>query len=325
MRRRTFLWGVAGVAGTGLATSAQAQLGGLGGLGGAIGGALKAVPADGLAKAFNGPAPVSTSIADAVYGDPSRDGFSPPGAMGDLASLARSATGGFVLRPGWYGWTGQSYCLHAGTHGPTNGDGYLYAPVKGSAKDVVTAILQNSTRHPEIAQRDIQQLLWAIVARAKFEDLSNELKYVAGRLLTTRQIATLNRSALSVLTSNELSSLTGGMPAPLRAIAQIESQMRGMLTTPGVGYAELERVAVLTGAAPLGPGSQDVPAGRWSQHPDGYFVRYRPNGYTNTKVEVWVPEGSAGAGKVFDPGTQIAAPGNTARQRLAQSGRLYGA
>lgn len=321
MDRREFIGAAAGLAGGLWAASAQAQFGGLGGI---VGGALKAVPGDGLAKAFNGPQPISTSIADAVFGDPAKDGFTPPGAMRGLASLQRGGTGAFVLQQGWFGWTGQSYCLHAGTHGPTAGDGYLYAPIKGSAKDTVTAILQNSTRYPDIAQRDIQQLLWAIVARAKFEDLSNDLKIVAGRLLTARQLASLNRSALSVLTSSELSNLTGGLPAPLRAIAQVESQMRGMLTSPGIGYAELERVAVLTGRAPLGAGSQDIPAGRWSLHPDGYFVRYRPNGYTNTRVEVWVPQGSAGIGKQFDAGTQIAAPGNTARQRLAQSGREYG-
>lgn len=327
MQRRVFLGravlGSAAVLTGGLfATAAQAQFGGLGG---ALGGALRAVPGDALGKAFNGPSPISTSIADAVFGDPSQDGFTPPGAMVQLTSLARSGTGGFVLRQGYFGMTGQSYCLHAGTHGPTAGDGYLYAPIKGSAKDAVTAILQNSTRFPDIAQRDIQQLLWAIVARAKFEDLSNDLKVVAGRLLTPRQLATLNRSALSVLSSNELSSLTGGMPAPLRAIAEVESRMRGMLSTPGIGYAELERVAVLTGRAPIGPGSQDVPATRWSLHPDGYYVRYRANSYSNTQVEVWVPQGAKGAGKVYDPGTQIAAPGNTARQRLAQSARVYGA
>lgn len=321
MRRRTFIGSAALAAGGLCATAAQAQLGGLGG---AIGGALRAVPGGSLAKAFNGPSPVSTSIADAVFGDPSQDGFTPPGAMADLTTLDRSATGGFVLRPGWYGMTGQSYCLHAGTHGPTGGDGYLYAPVKGSAKAAVEAILQNSTLHPAIAQRDIQQLLWAIVARAKFEDLSNDLKYVASQLLTPRQLAGLNRSALSVLTSSELSSLTGGLPAPLRAIAEVESRMRGMLSTPGIGYAELERVAVLTGNAPIGPGSQDVPASRWSRHPDGYLVRYRANSYSQTRIDLWVPQGAA-AGKVYDPGLQIAAPGNTARQRLAQSARVYGA
>ena len=36
---------------------------------------------------------------------------------------------------------------------------------------------------------------------------------------------------------------------------------------------------------------------------------------------VWVPQGSPSVGKEFDPAAHIAVPGNTARQRLIQSGR----
>ena len=80
---------------------------------------------------------------------------------------------------------------------------------------------------------------------------------------------------------------------------------------------------MLGGIAPRGPGSIDVPATRWSLHPDGYRVRYNPNDCSNTWAELWVPKGSKGADKVYDPGTAIAVPANTSRQRLAQSGRIY--
>jgi len=51
---------------------------------------------------------------------------------------------------------------------------------------------------------------------------------------------------------------------------------------------------------------------------------YLPQGYTNTVVQIWVPQGSPAVGKEYDPATHIAVPGNTARQRLIQSGRPYG-
>ncbi|MFM5917924.1 MAG: hypothetical protein ACKOOL_10390 [Novosphingobium sp.] len=304
--------------GTLLATAAEAQFG-------SIGSVVKHLPvkAPAVPDLLSGPAPVSTSIKDATYGDPSKDGFTPREPARALTSLARSADGGFVLAPGYYTMLAQSYCLHAGTHGPGGGDAYLFAYVKGSARDAVVSILHNSVAHPEIEQHDIQLLLWAIVARAKFEDLDTRLKAVAARLLTTRQLAGLNRSALGVLTSPQLASVTGGMPGPVRTIVEAESRMRGLLTTPGSSYSEIERVAVLGGLAPKGPGSIDVPASRWSLHPDGFWVRYRPNSYTNTQVEVWVPQGSKAVGKTYDPGNSIAVPANTARQRLAQSGRVY--
>lgn len=309
------------ISGVGLiATAAQAQLGGLGGT------ILRNLPVKGPAvpNLLSGPTPISTSIKDAVWGDSTKDRFTPPTAAQDLARLPRTAQGGFILGEGYFRMQAQSYCLHAGTYGPGGGDGYLLGPVKGSAKDPVTSILRNSVAHPEIAQHDIQLLLWAIVARAKFEDLDLRLKEVAAKLLTQKQLVSLNRSALSVLTSPQLGAITGGMPEPVRSVVEAESRMRGLLSTPGSSYADIERVAVLGGRAPRGEGSVDVPATRWSLHLDGYWIRYKPSGYSNTLVEIWVPKGGKGIGKVYDPGSAIAVPVNTARQRLGQSGRVYG-
>jgi hypothetical protein len=295
------------------ATSSFAQLGGLGGLGDKL---KKKTP-----NLLGEKAPITTSLPDAKWGDASKDGFTPREAGRSLMTLQRAPYGGFVLQPGYYSMQTQSYCLKAGTHGPGGGDGYLYAPPKGPAEDAVMTIVRNSVNRPEIHQQQIQQLLWAIIARAKFEDLSSELKATASQLLTPRQLASLNRSALDVLSGNALTNALGGVPEPLRQIAQAEASLRQMLTTPGTSFAEMERVAVLSGAAPLGEGSQTVPSGRWSVHPDGYYVRYLPSAYSSTRVEIWVPQGSPAVGKEYDPAAHIAVPGNRARQRLIQSGR----
>ena len=299
------------------AASALAQLGGLGGLGDKL---KKKTP-----NLLGDKQPITTSLEDAKWGDPSKDSFAPRDATRSLLQLQRTPNGGFVLQPGFYATQMQSYCLKAGTHGPGGGDGYLFAPPKGPAEDAVMTIVRNSVNRPEIPQQKIQQLLWAIIARAKFEDLQGDIKAVASQLLTPRQLAGLNRSALDVLQGNALTDALGGVPEPLRQIAQAEAQLRQMLTTPGASFAEMERVAVLSGAAPLGPGSREVPSGRWSLHPDGYFVRYLPSGYSSTRVEIWVPQGSPSVGKEFDPAAHIAVPGNTARQRLIQSGRAQSA
>ena len=321
MRFRLAITSLAAIMALPLAASqpAQAQFGSIGR---ALGNVAGDVAGGALNSVLGGRVPISTNIRDAAFGDPSKDGWTPPTRVQQMTNLARSGQGGFVLQGGYYQYRSQSYCLHAGTHGPGGGDGYLYAPVLGTAREAVIAILQNSVAHPEIEQQKIQSLLWAIVARAKFEDLSNDLKVVAAQLLTQRQIAGLNRNALDVLTSSQVQRLVN-MPPIVRRALQAESDLRGMLTSGNSSYRDLEAAAMLAGAAPRGEGSIDSPEGRWNRHPDGYWVRYLPSGYTNTVIEVWVEPGSAGVGQNFDPAQQIAVPANTARQRLALSGRVY--
>jgi hypothetical protein len=280
-----------------------------------VGGAAGALTPDDLLNR----APITTGLDDARWStDPPTD-LLPGATPRSMMELQRTPNGGFVLQPGYWEMHTQSYCLKAGTHGPGGGDGYLYAPTRGPAEDAVVSIVRNSVNQPQIAQRDIQLLLWAIIARAQFEDLEHGLKATAARLLTPRQLATLNRDALGTGVELALNSA----PPLVRQALQAESDLRGMLTNPASSFGEMERVAVLAGMAPLGEGSRAVPSGRWSLHPDGYYVRYIPQGYSYTVTQIWVPQGSPAVGKEYDPATHIAVPGNTARQRLIQSGRAH--
>ena len=274
------------------------------------------------ARLLEAPPPITTSLADARWAVDSLDSHSPDsGSFKLLTELQRTPNGGFVLQPGHWAMQDQSYCLKAGTHGPGGGDGYLYAPPRGPAEQAVVSILRNSVQHPDIAQRDIQVLLWAIIAHAKFEDLPAGMKATASRLLTPQQIATLNRSALDLIPEGMLEQTLASVPEPAKTILRAEAQLRSMVTSANNTYDDLERVAVLAGVVPRGQGSRDVPSGRWSLHPDGYYVRYIPSGYSSTRTEIWVPEGSPAVGKEYDPALHIAVPGNTSRQRLIQSAR----
>lgn len=299
----------------------SAQIGGR--LRGAVTRAAGGIGVDQLVGGKN--QPIVTSLEHARWAVDSLDNFSPREAMRPMQELQRTPNGGFVLQPGAWEMHTQSYCLKAGTHGPGGGDGYLYAPPVGPAEEAVVSILRNSVDHPEISQSQIQTLLWAIIARAKFEDLSLQHKAVAARLLTPQQIAMLNRNALDLIPGDQMGALMNRVPAPLRQIVRAESELRTMLADPSAAFADMERVAVLAGAVGIGPGSREVPEGRWSLHPDGYYVRYLPQGYSYTVTQLWVPQGSPAVGKEYDPATHIAVPGNTSRQRLIQSARSHAA
>lgn len=197
----------------------------------------------------------------------------------------------------------------------------MFAPPLGPKEEIVTAIVRNSVKHPEIHQRDIQLLLWSIIARTKFEDLQNKIKLVATQLLTAEQIVELNGGVMGFIPDKVMQKGMEGLPAPVKTVLEAENKLRQMLTSTNATFEEMERVAVLAGVAPVGEGSQDIPSGRWSLHPDGYYVRYIPQGYSYTVVQIWVPQGSPSVGKEYDPAAHIAVPGNTSRQRLIQSGR----
>ena len=267
--------------------------------------------------------PITTSLEDVRTDSTMSETYIPGGSKRSLTTLQRTPNGGFILQPGYYDFHDQSYCLKAGTHGPGGGDGYGYALTKGPAEDAVTSIVRNSVQHPEIPQYHVQLLLWAIIAKSKFEDLQPQLKLTASQLLTPPQIAKLNRNATNFLPTPVMNQIKSSLPPFVQQIVEAENQLRGMLSSANSSYEQMERVAVLTGVAPVGEGSRGIPTGRWYLHPDGYYVRYLPSGYTNTVVEIWVPQGSPAVGKEYDPATHIAVPGNTARQRLIQSGRAY--
>src|SRR5688572_13936822 len=257
----------------GSAGTAHAQLGKM------LKKASAAVGADAVESLYNKP-PITTSLEHARWAVDSLDNFTPREPARALMTLQRTPNGGFVMQPGYFEMHTQSYCLKAGTHGPGGGDGYIFAPPVGPAEEAVMTIVRNSVNHPEIQQRDVQVLLWAIIARAKFEDLATPLKATAARLLTPRQLAALNRNALDLLPGPAFDRLLEKIPEPIKTIVKAEGQLRQMMQN-GLGFEDLERVAVLAGIPGVGPGSLAIPSGRWSLHPHGYYVRYIPSGYSH--------------------------------------------
>jgi hypothetical protein len=264
--------------------------------------------------------PITTSFADARNQLFLPDDFGSNQQYTPLTQLERGSHGGFLLRPGFYELVLQSYCLHAGTHGPSQGEGYLNAPLKGPKKTIVQNILRNSVRHPDIAQQDIQVLIWAILARTKFSDLQPRLQQVAAQLLTVKEIVELNGGALGLIPPAVLQRVSVKLPSPVRQVLEAENKLRQTLTQGGGTFNQLERIAVLAGEPPDGEKGPTIPRGRWSDHPGGYYVRYFPSGYSRTRIQIYVPDKLRDV-EEYDPSGDVAVPSNTSRQRLAQSAR----
>lgn len=281
---------------------------------------------------------ITTSFEDT---DPTATIEFEPESFTSLATMPRDDGGAYLLTPGTYQLEVESYCLKAGTRGPSQGDGYLYAPLKGSKSSIVYNLLTRAEAHPEVPQRDIQVLLWAIIARAKFSDMPLTMQATAARMLTPEELFELNGGALGLVPNKVLSRALADLPEPVRRVVEAEARLRRLLTQANTTYEELERVAVLAGLAPAETGAI-VSRQRWSLHPSGFYVRYLPRSYSRTLIQVYVPDdaplpqvnksyeahalyASSAASFVaavpFNPAGSVAVPANTGAQRLGMSNR----
>ncbi len=241
-------------------------------------------------KLLEGEPALTTSLPDAVTEVTFLDGFE-PSDWAPLSLQPRAAGGEFrVAGGGAYAMEVESYCLRTGGYAPGRGDGYLYAPAKGARAAIVRNVLHRAQANPQVEQGQIQLLLWAILSRAKVRDMSGDLLATARVLLTPEEIYEVNGGALGLVPSEVLNQAVRKAPPLLGEALEAEAKVRGLLSEGDATYGQIERAAVLGGEAPVGEGSREVPWGRWSYHPAGYFIRYMPHGYSQTVVWVYAPE-----------------------------------
>jgi len=186
------------------------------------------------------------------------------------------------LGPGYYRLTIQSYCLKAGTHGPTKGSGHLIAPIKGKLDNLVTNILTRSAEHPEVAQKDIQLLLWSIIYGAKFTDLSPELQLRVKPLLTSAEIAELSIGISDIPLDI--------LPDEVKSTAKFYKDLRGKITDPSSSFEQIESMAVLPGDPPSDLLKKQVNPGNWAYIGDGFYMRMMPEGYQKSILELYRPQ-----------------------------------
>jgi hypothetical protein len=272
----------------------------------------------GVDKFLKQPAAITTSFEDVNREGEKMPDFKASMKAQPLYLLPKAPEGGFILCEGLFEMTNKSYCLKAGTFAPSKGDGYMFAPVLGPKEEIVISILKSAEKHQDVEQHDIQILLWTIIARTKFADYAGQVKLTAIKLLTPKQLTQLEGGALGVLPFDVMEKAKDQLPSGLKAVFEAENNIRQLVASGNYTYADMEKYAIVAGMAP--PRS-DVPSGIWTLHPDGYYVRYIPSGYSITKVQVYVPKELIAGGKtiVYDAAGDIACPANTGSQRLAQT------
>lgn len=162
-----------------------------------------------------------------------------------------------------------------------------------------------------IDQKDVQALLWAIIAKANFKNLSPELMLVATKLLTKKDLLALSNMGLDFVPSSAISEVKNNLPKSVQMVLEAENKMRQLFTSSSYNYSELEKYAMLAG---FNTEKSSIDYGTWGLHPKGFWIAYEPSGYQQMKLKIYVPEN---LGTVFYiPSDDVAVPANTGSQRL---------
>ncbi len=210
-----------------------------------------------------------------------------PRSFDDMSGLARTATGGFALTPGTYRFQSESYCLKPGAYGRPGGAGYMSGEITGKLAQPLHNILANSYARPDIHRDHIQGLIWSMIAGVKVSNMKPEFQAAAAALLTPQEVVAL--SGPDAFIPPELSSRAlRKLPRSARNAYDAHQRLRRAAARPETSFEDLERIAIRNGEAPVT--DDDVPSGRWSWHPEGYFIRYASTSYRRATAEIVVPE-----------------------------------
>lgn len=185
------------------------------------------------------------------------------------------------LSPGFYKFDFKTFCLHAGAYSPTEGAGYLVAPLKGAKSKLIKNVLSRYGEHPDIDQKDVQMLIWGIEANQKFSSYPADFQLRVAPLLTPEEIALMEVDTKEI--AMEL------LPQDVKDVLNLYSSLRDKMSNPMSTFEDIEQIAVKTGIAPIGKGSKNIDAGVWTSIGGGVFIRCYPHGYRQTDVEVYVP------------------------------------
>lgn len=263
----------------------------------------------GLGKPKN--SAISTGFSDAIHGEPLPPSFDPKSFL-PLLSLERTDDGAFILKPGIYEATLQSFALDTDAN-TTKAAGDYPAPIKGRYARILSSLLKEAELHPDISQGELQQLVFAIVSGTDLEKMPPGLQQLALRALRKESLKQLQGAAQANAFNKALMDMINAR------IAKDKGAQKTLGQLSDIGK-QMEKNA---DAMPLDVNAlpEPVARGTWAQMPGGFYVRYLPEGYVKTRLQIIVPETAvsqtdAKTPLTFDPTQYLAVLGQVPSERL---------
>jgi hypothetical protein len=280
--------------------------------------------ADKAMKDFTGD-PLTTSLSDVVRGDTLPPTVEPK-AFDPLLKLERAPNGSFILRTGIFELYAESYSLEPYDQQWARPSGFFPAPIKGRRAKVISDILKYTELHPEVAQATIQNLLGLTVYGTDFEKMPVQTQQAAVRILPRETLLLIKGAAQAKsLEKILLDRLGHKLPKVMQKAADAAAKAEQIDTEHQI-TATLKDLKTNSDAQQF---TASGPRGTWLQMPGGFFIRYLPEGYAKTRLQVIVPEAAMEGVDpkkplTFDPTQYLAVHAGTPAQRLGITLRPVG-
>jgi hypothetical protein len=275
--------------------------------------------ADSAMKAFNA-VPLSTSLADAIQGDTLPPSVEPK-AFDPLLKLPRVTDGSFILKAGIFEAYVLSYSLEPYDQNWGRPSAFFPAPIKGRRAKVISEILKYSELHPDVPQAYIQNLLGLTVLGTDLEKMPALTQQAAARILPRETLLLLKGSAEAIKVRDTLIRILGRkMPKGVQQTAEAATKVQQI----GDQYGITKTAAELKTNSESKEFTASGERGTWVQMPGGFFLRYLPEGYARTRLQVIVPEAAMEGVDpkkplTFDPTQYLAVHAGSPAQRLGIS------
>lgn len=238
--------------------------------------------------------PVSSGFEDAIHKetlDPTVDHqpYNP------LESLEKTKDGAYILKAGAFEGRLQSYSLDPGVTVPGKDEGFFPAPLKGPKAKLIQQLFTGMDHTPDVQQAQLQALLWSMAGGADYKDLPATQKETAQKLLDpdiAQQLAKSMKAqglppAIQRIINRTFAKQQAQLAQAQAKEQQREAQMRAKMQNSKAykDFADLQSMNT-----PGSPSVAPVPRGTWTEMPGGYYLRLLPEGYTTTKVQLFVPD-----------------------------------
>jgi hypothetical protein len=270
--------------------------------------------------------PLTTSLSDAIHLGtlpPSLD----PKEFAPLLKLERADSGAFILKTGIYEAYLESYSLEPGDVNWGRGSAFFPAPIKGGRAKVIADTLKFAELHPDVQQVYIQNLLIYTVMGTDLEKMP-AVAQQAAKILPKETLTKIRGAVQAKALENKILIMLG---RKVGRDAKTATDITGAIATA----REIDQTYGVTGtvkdlkndSASFAAGSTG--RGAWAQMPGGFYVRYLPDGYTKTRLQIIVPEAAMEQVDpkkplTFDPTQYLAVHAGTPAQRLGITLRPVG-